>query len=305
MPMGRRDVEFSSAGERCAGWLYEPEREGPHPCVVLGHGFAATREARLWAVAERFAAAGMAALAFDYRHFGDSEGEPRQLLDVGRQLDDWRAAIAYTRSLEEVDAARVALWGTSFAGGHVIRIAARDERIAAVVSQIPYTTGLSAMAALGPRQNLRLTAVALRDAARALAGRSPHYALSVGAAGELAAMTTPDALPGYAAMYGGDPAPNQVAARVLLRVPTYNPAWWASRVRCPLLVCIADDDAVTPARPAERMAGRAPRGEVVRYPIRHFDIYVGEWFERAVADQTGFLSTHLLAAPDPAAVVAG
>ena len=303
--MERRDVDFQSSGERCAAWLYEPEGAGAHPCVVLGHGFGATREGRLWAFAERFAAAGIAALVFDYRHFGDSDGEPRQLLDIGRQLDDWRAAVAFAHSLDGIDPGRVALWGTSFAGGHVIRIAARDERIAAVVSQIPYTTGLSAMAALGPRQNLRLTAVALRDAALALAGHSPRYAPCVGAAGELAAMTTPDALPGYVAMYEGDPARNEVAARVLLRVPTYNPAWWASRVRCPLLVCIADEDGVTPARPAERMAARAPRGEAVHYPIRHFDIYVGKWFDRAVADQTEFLTRHLLSSADRAEAVAG
>ncbi|HSI81329.1 MAG TPA: alpha/beta hydrolase, partial [Solirubrobacterales bacterium] len=106
-----------------------------------------------------------------------------------------------------------------------------------------------------------------------------------------------DALPGYVAMYGGDPARNEVAARVGLQVPAYNPARSASEVRCPFLVCICERDAITPAGPAERMAARAPRGEVVRYPIGHFDIYVGEWFERAVADQTEFLTRHLLGAP--------
>jgi dienelactone hydrolase len=115
--MDRRDVTFDSGGERCAAWLYTPDTPGPHPIVVMAHGFGAVRAARLWAFAERFAAAGLAALVFDYRYFGDSGGEPRQLLDVSRQLDDWRAAIAFARSLDGVDPERVAAWGSSFGGG--------------------------------------------------------------------------------------------------------------------------------------------------------------------------------------------
>ena len=82
----------------------------------MAHGFSGVRDQRLDAYAERFAAAGLACLVFDYRHFGDSGGQPRQLLDIGRQLDDWRAAIAFARSLEEVDGDRIGLWGTSFSG---------------------------------------------------------------------------------------------------------------------------------------------------------------------------------------------
>lgn len=262
--------------------------------MILGHGFGVTRAARLGAYAERFAAAGIAALAFDYRHFGDSEGEPRQLLDIGRQLGDWQAALAFVRSLDGIDPERVALWGSSFGGGHVVRVAAGDARVAAAVSQIPFTTGLSALRAIGPRQAARLTAAGLRDVSRRLRGRQPHMVPIAAPPGELAAISTPDALPGYEAMHDEGPLRNEVAARIGLRVPSYNPARAVSRVRCPLLVCIAEEDAVTPAAPAERMAARAPRGEVVRYPVEHFAIYVGEWFERAVADQTEFLSRHLL-----------
>ena len=92
--------------------------------MVLAHGFGGVKEARLDAYAERFAAAGYAALVFDYRHFGDSGGEPRLLIDIGRQQADWRAAIAFARALEGVDGERIALWGTSFSGGHVIELAA-------------------------------------------------------------------------------------------------------------------------------------------------------------------------------------
>ena len=101
--MTRRDTAFDSQGVRCAAWLYlTDEGAGPHPCVVMAHGFSGVRD-QLDAYAERFAAARLACLVFDYRHFGDSDGQKRQLLDIGRQLDDWRAAIAFARSLEELD----------------------------------------------------------------------------------------------------------------------------------------------------------------------------------------------------------
>ena len=97
--MTRADITFTSGGLRCAAWLYLPEDAAePVPCVVMAHGFGGTRADAIPAFAERFAGAGLAALVFDYRHFGDSEGEPRQLLDIGLQLEDWTAAIACART---------------------------------------------------------------------------------------------------------------------------------------------------------------------------------------------------------------
>src|SRR3954467_3836536 len=111
----RLDVAFPSDGDHCKAWLFMPDAERP-PLAILGHGLGATREFGLEAYAERFADAGIAALAFTYRHFGDSGGQPRQLLDIERQLGDWAAALAYARNLDGVDHQRIALWGTSFGG---------------------------------------------------------------------------------------------------------------------------------------------------------------------------------------------
>lgn len=86
---------------------------------------------------------------------------------------------------------------------------------------------------------------------------------------------------------------NRYAARAGLRVATYSPGRRAADLNAALLVQVADDDQVTPAEPARRVAARAPRGELREYPGGHFDIYVGAGFERAVADQLAFLETHL------------
>src|SRR6059058_1918849 len=166
----RRDVAFTSSGDECRAWLFMPGAERP-PLVILGHGLGATREYGLEPFARRFADAGIAALVFTYRHFGDSGGEPRQLLDIERQLDDWAAALAYARGLPDVDADRVAIWGTSLAGGHVIEAAARDGRVAAVVSQCPFADGAASVLAMDPRSSTQVTIQAMRDQLARLRGK--------------------------------------------------------------------------------------------------------------------------------------
>jgi len=301
----RADAGFSSGGVRCAAWIYSPEGDGPHPCLVMAHGFAGVREQRLDAYAERFAAAGLAVVLFDYRHFGSSDGEPRQLLEIGRQLEDWRAAIAFARGLDGVEARRVALWGSSFSGGHVVALAAGDPSIAAVVSQAPFTDGLSATRAGGAAAALRLALAGLRDQLSALVGRAPYLVPAVGPPGTLAMMSSPEAEPGMRSL---DPPQsswrNRVAARVALRILPYRPYARFARLRCPVLVAVCERDDTTPPGPAVRAARRSPNAELVRYPIGHFEIYLDPHFERTVADQLEFLTRNLLGEPRPAAVAA-
>lgn len=302
--MPRTDVTFDSWGERCAAWLYRPDTaDGDVPCVVLAHGWTGIREQRLDAYAERFCDAGLAALVFDYRHFGASEGEPRQLLDIGRQLADWASAIAYARSLDGVDPERIALWGSSFSGGHVQATAARDRRVAAAIAQVPFADGLVNLPFFGARKVWQLTREGIRDQVGALLGRPPHMIKSVGPPGSVAVLSSPDAEAGFRRLTPPDVQwVDEAAARVGLRVGLYRPGRLASRIGCPILYCVGDNDVDTPPGPAIKAAEAAPRGELRRYPIGHFDIYVGEWFERAVADQAEFLTRHLLdgGAPQPA-----
>ena len=93
MSLPRKDVEFLSQGTRCRAWHYPTAT--PQACIVMAHGLGGTRDAGLEPYAQRFADAGFAVLLFDYRHFGASDGEPRQLLSVSKQLQDWRAAISF------------------------------------------------------------------------------------------------------------------------------------------------------------------------------------------------------------------
>jgi uncharacterized protein len=296
-------VSFDSGGVRCAGVHLSGQgdafagEDGRRPCVVLAHGFAGTVDSGLLAFAERFAAAGTDALAFDYRHFGASEGEPRQLLSIPRQLEDYAAAIAFARSLQGVDPDRVVLWGSSFSGGHVVAAAAADARVAAAISQVPGMDGAATLLNLlryaGAGQCARLVSAGLRDLAASLRGRPPVTAAVVGPPHSLASMTTADAEPGYLAL-AGPSWRNEVAARIFLTAGSYRPGLQADRLPCPILIQIADRDAIAPVKAAQDAAWRATgRAEVRTYPIGHFDIYLGAPFERAIADQLYFLARHL------------
>ena len=292
-----------SRGLELAAWLYRPDGDGPHPIVVMAHGFSGTRELRLDAYAERFAAAGMAALVFDYRHFGASPGEPRQLLDIKRQHEDFHAALAFARRLDGIDPDRVALFGSSFSGGHVIEVAVADGRVKAIVCQCPFQDGLATLPRLGVANVAKLTVAGVRDQVRALRRREPLYIPAVGPPGATAVMTTPDSEPGFRRLLPESTTwENRVAARIALRVGLYRPARKSARLPCPGLWCICEEDSLVPSRQALTAAEAAPAGsEIRRYPIGHFDIYVGEWFELAVTDQTEFLARQLLGAPVAAA----
>ena len=238
---------------------------------------------------------GIAALIFDYRHFGNSEGEPRRLVDRDRQHDDWRAAINFARMLQGIDPRRLAVWGTSLSAGHVATIAADDPGIAAAISQVPMVSGVSALRAAGARTALRVALADLRDQVRRSLGRPPSFIPLVGPPGSRAAMTSPDAEPGYRALFEpGEESRNEATARGLLRLAAYRPMIRAPEIQCPWLVCVCDGDAITPPRPAVKAAARAPRGEIRHYDAGHFDIYVGTTFEIAVSDQVDFLRRHLL-----------
>jgi pimeloyl-ACP methyl ester carboxylesterase len=263
----------------------------------MAHGLGAVRTMRLDAYAERFCEAGYACLVFDYRNFGDSEGAPRQLLDIRMQLQDWTVAVAYARTLSGIDPIRIGLWGTSFSGGHVIATAARLPGIAAVVAQCPFTDSVASLGAVDPLISARLTALAARDLITARFGGTPVMVQTAGLPGEVALMTAPDAYPGFLGLVpDGVEMRNEVAARIGLKLLPYRPGRLAAKVPCPILFCVCETDTVAPSGPTRRYAAMAPRGEIKLYPEGHFEIYVGDAFERVLADQLEFLERNLLKA---------
>jgi fermentation-respiration switch protein FrsA (DUF1100 family) len=291
--MQRRNITFASDGTMCAGWFYAVDGERRGPCVVMAHGLAGVKEMRLDAYAERFAAAGYQVLVFDYRHFGESAGSPRQLLDIARQHEDWIAAVAYARARPDVDPDRVAVWGSSLSGGHVLAIAA-PVGAAAVISQVPHVDGLASLLALKPAQVVKLSGHALLDVARDLLGRSPHYVPATGGPGDAALMTSPGAAAQYLDLVpDGHPFDQRVAARFVFRIGLYSPGRKVKSLDAPVLVQVGERDATTPPKAAIKAGRRAPRGTVRVHDADHFEPYTGELFDTFVAEQLAFLDQHL------------
>ena len=286
----RLNVSFLSHGQRCSAWLYLPVSDRPAPVMVIGHGLGAVRAMRLGAYAERFRAAGYACLVFDYRHFGDSEGQPRQLLSVKKQLQDWQSAIGFVQGRPEVDGSRVILWGTSFAGGHVIATGAKNKQVAAVISQCPFTDGLASSLAASPISSIKVTMLAVIDQVKSWFGGAPLLVATSGIPHSAALMTAPDAMPGYLKLVPkGVAFPNKVAARIALQITTYFPGRLARDLACPTLFCVCEPDTVAPSKATLRHALKARHGQINLYREGHFDIYFGEAFEQVVSDQLDFL----------------
>lgn len=295
--MNTQDLAFESQGVTCRGYFWHPDdNRDERPCVVMAHGFAATRDSGLEPFAKAFAEAGYAVFVFDYRHFGASEGEPRQLLNPNKEVEDWLAAIEFVRARPDVRADAVVLWGTSFAGGLVTVAAARDPEIKAIIAQCPMMDGLASVREVyrygGLSQILRLSAHAALDVGISLVGRGPHYISSAGRPGEVAAMASEDSFDGYVTLLP-EHAPNKVAARIGATLGLFRPIHFARRVKCPALIQLCDEDTVAPVKAAEKAASRMVKAEVVHYPIGHFDIYLGNARWTAIQDQLEFLSRHV------------
>jgi len=290
----REEVRFAVSGDECAAWLFQPEAGGRAPCVVMASGLSCVRDQGLEGFARRFAEAGYAVLAFDYRHFGDSGGEPRQLMSARRQREDWRAALAYARSLDGVDRRRIAVWGFSAGGGHVQALAMSEPEIAAAICVAPLVDGARSLLYIGgPALLARLSLAGVRDCLRALRGGEPYRIPAAGPPGSVAVLSSPGSVPGFRSVtQEGSTWRNELCARTVL-APPYRLAHKTRRITRPILYCITEEDDICPPELGKKAARGAPRGELRLYPGGHFDPFIGEVLERMAADQVEFLGRHL------------
>ncbi|UXA09901.1 lysophospholipase [Mycobacterium sp. SMC-8] len=293
--MTRSEVSFRSGADACSAWHF-PSGGALRRVVVMAHGFGGTKDSGLAPFAQRFAAAGIDVLAFDYRGFGASGGVPRQSLSVRRQIDDYHAAVEAAKKLDGVDPTRVGLWGASFSGGHVLRVAAERDDIGAVVSLTPLTSGLAVSRAAAASRDLltslRWTLTGVKSRVTVRRGGAPTMMPLVSPVGEPGALALNGAYESYTAL-AGPTWRNEIDSSVGLEVIGVRTNAAAKKLRCPLLVQIADFDQYVPAAAVATTATHG-RARVHHYPCDHFDVWPGnDWFDKTVTDQVTFLTRSL------------
>ncbi len=282
---------FASEGAILRGALYLPQGNGPFPIVVLAHGFSAVA-AQLEPQARAFAAAGFAAFVYDNPGFGLSGGSPRQEVDPVRQVRGYRDAVSYVRTLPGLDPERIAIWGSSFSGGHVLQAGAMDRRVRVVISQAPFISGWELIGGWPNAEDVIAMTQAEREARAA--GAEPTVMRVVGKPDE------PCALPGedgyaYFTGTGGPTWKNEITLSSLELARAHEPAKWIERLAPrPLLMIVADNDLVTPTAHALAAFERAgsPK-QLVRVAGGHFDVYAGAGFDTATAATIAWLKAHL------------
>lgn len=292
-------VSFVVGGLTVRGRLFLPENvRKPVPCVIMSHGFGGTQDMLLSRYALRYCEAGLAVLTYDYRYFGESDGEPRQSFHGDMQIEDLTAAVTYVRDRKEINPEKIALWGTSAAGGYGLVAAAMDKRIAAVVGQCPALDGKAdskkALERDGLAFYLKLFVHAQRDRGRGRLGLSPHMVPIVGRPGTTAMLTAAGAFEGYSKLAGPN-FRNEVCPRLILMGHGPNPIDYAAEVECPVLLQICREDNLLSTESYEKTAAiLGERCQLNKYPCGHFAIYEGEMFEQAVSDQVEFFRKWLL-----------
>lgn len=299
-PQCRKDVTFSVDGAVVSAWLYLPQdiREAV-PCVILSNGFGGTKDMVLERYALHLVQNGTAAIAFDYRYFGASGGQPRQFFNGIKRQEDIKAAINFARNHQSIHADKIILWGTSAGAAYGINIAAEDKGIAGVIAQCPSLDHKKDDKVIFKREGLlfflKLFMHAQRDKGRSRFGLSPHLIPIVGKPGSFAFMTAPGAFEGYAGLVQeSELFINGICARSLLMLQGKNPIKTAQDVDCPVLLQICEHDStVAPDSHTEVTRILGDKATLVKYPIGHFDIYHGDHFQKAVTAQVNFIKSCL------------
>ncbi|HXG29435.1 MAG TPA: alpha/beta hydrolase [Nevskiales bacterium] len=288
-------TSFQSAGVRCSATLHLPEGAGPFPAILMVHGWGGVQDALTLPFYAPFNEAGFAVMTFDYAGWGQSDGTPRNLINPWHRERDVENALQHLREQTQIDPSRIVLWGTSFGGGHVVRLAARHPELLGAIAQVPMLDGMAAVKAVPPLRLLRFGLCGLMDLLR---GNDPIYLPVVGSEGEWSSMDRDGAAlamqKGQQAMIEslGPEAPpydNRVAARSLLTMGLYRPFKSLKDVTIPLLIVGATRDTVAPFVEKRIRELNNPRIRIQILDANHFDPYFEPALSRNLGYQLDFL----------------
>lgn len=241
--------------------------------------------------ANAFTEAGFATITFDYRGFGESDGERGRLVPA-MQTEDIISVINWAEKQECIDNQRIGLWGTSLGGGHVFSAAAQDQRVKCIVSQLAFADG-----------DVLVTGE-MNESERA------SFLSTLNKMAEKKKNTGKEMFVGVTRVLSDDESKvffEKIKARhpeMDIKIPfltvmetlQYKPAESAASVQCPVLVVIAGQDSVNPPEQGRALYDAVASGTKELYEEAdacHYDIYEGAFFERVVAVQTQWFKQYL------------
>lgn len=271
--------------------LNTPATHTRHPVIILCQGFCGIRKMLLPAFAAKFAEAGFATITFDYRGFGDSDGERGRLLPA-QQIEDIHSVIDWVRQQSTLDDARIGLWGTSFGGCHVMAVAAQDPEIKCVVSQLAFADGEALVTAgMSPQEKADFIATLDKMAQKKLdTGKEMMVAITrVVSDSESKAFFD---------------ASKQLYPEIDIKIPfltiretlNYKPARYAADVTCPTLVVVAGKDTVNPPEQGRALYDALAARQKVLYEekeARHYDVYSGDYFTQVSGVESNWFERYL------------
>ncbi len=291
--MKTENVSFYSEGAKISAlWRTPDEVTGPIRAIVQGPGWLGLKDAKLYVrYHEALTAAGFGVLVFDYRGFGDSEGDTG-VLSPANQLADLRNAVTYLTTRDDVIADAIGAFGTGgTGGGNAVLLAAHDPRVRAAVSQVPVADGrdwlhrmrqehewLAYLADLEQDAKLRVTTGE---------GRRVHPREEI-------MIPTPERKTTTVKSDVDERIPTSISLASAEQIMEYQPIVAATGLTTPLMVIGVENDATTPTDHAEALfaAAAGPKSLIIQRKTSHYAAYdrywtevtprLVEWFDRYV-----------------------
>lgn len=294
-----RDIKFRSQGLNCAGWLFVPEklRESEEaPAIVMAHGMGAVKEMGLKPFAIEFCQAGFVTLVFDYRYFGESEGQPRCQHFPLEMVEDYKNAVTWISMQPEVDPDRIGVWGTSYSGGLAAYVGTFDLRVKAVVSQAPSTISPTDRKALNPEKWSQVGGLLARDRMERYSTGKLNYLKVVAPDGESCVLANEESYNNYHKL--AEDAPNflnKITFESLEKMREFDPVA-SIQMMAPtaFLMLPAENDSLLPFDAVKEAFDRASEPkEIMPMPIGHYDVYYEPWRTRVIEKSVEWYLKHL------------